>query len=69
MGALAAGSSASSSTCRRCSTCVVCLPGGMVAGAAWGGVSGALKSCTGAHEVITTIMLNYIAGAPARLGA
>jgi simple sugar transport system permease protein len=30
-------------------------------GAAWGAIPGALKARTGAHEVITTIMLNYIA--------
>ncbi|HQV56561.1 MAG TPA: ABC transporter permease [Ilumatobacteraceae bacterium] len=34
---------------------------GIVAGAIWGGISGLLKARTGAHEVITTIMLNYIA--------
>lgn len=33
----------------------------MLAGAAWGGVAGLLKARTGAHEVITTIMLNFIA--------
>ena len=27
----------------------------------WGGIAGVLKARTGAHEVITTIMLNYIA--------
>ena len=32
-----------------------------VAGGAWGFVPGFLKARTGAHEVITTIMLNYIA--------
>ena len=32
-----------------------------VAGAIWGGISGFLKARTGAHEVITTIMLNFIA--------
>jgi simple sugar transport system permease protein len=32
-----------------------------LAGAAWGFVPGFLKARTGAHEVITTIMLNYIA--------
>ena len=42
---------------------VVCLLGGIAAGAIWGGITGALKAYTGAHEVITTIMLNYIAGA------
>jgi simple sugar transport system permease protein len=34
---------------------------GMLGGAAWGGLAGLLKAKTGAHEVITTIMLNYIA--------
>jgi ABC-type uncharacterized transport system permease subunit len=37
------------------------LLGGSIAGAIWGGIAGALKAYTGAHEVITTIMLNYIA--------
>ena len=31
------------------------------AGAAWGGVAGVLKATTGANEVISTIMLNWIA--------
>src|SRR3954469_12962885 len=34
---------------------------GMVFGGLWGGIAGLLKARTGAHEVITTIMLNYIA--------
>jgi len=34
---------------------------GMVAGALWGGLVGFLKARTGAHEVIVTIMLNYVA--------
>jgi ABC-type uncharacterized transport system permease subunit len=34
---------------------------GMLGGALWGGIAGVLKAKTGAHEVITTIMLNYIA--------
>jgi simple sugar transport system permease protein len=34
---------------------------GFVGGAAWGFVPGFLKAKTGAHEVITTIMMNYIA--------
>jgi simple sugar transport system permease protein len=34
---------------------------GFLGGAAWGFIAGALKARTGAHEVITTIMLNYIA--------
>jgi general nucleoside transport system permease protein len=33
----------------------------IVAGAAWGAVPGVLKARFGAHEVITTIMLNFIA--------
>ena len=33
----------------------------MLGGALWGGMAGLLKARTGAHEVITTIMLNYIA--------
>jgi simple sugar transport system permease protein len=36
------------------------LVGGL-AGALYGAIPGALKTYTGAHEVITTIMLNYIA--------
>jgi general nucleoside transport system permease protein len=34
---------------------------GTLFGAAWGFVPGFLKARTGAHEVITTIMLNYVA--------
>ena len=37
------------------------LIGGMAAGAAWAGVAGVLKATVGAHEVVTTIMMNYIA--------
>jgi general nucleoside transport system permease protein len=37
------------------------LLGGALAGALYGAIPGALKTFTGAHEVITTIMLNYIA--------
>ncbi|MCC2592319.1 ABC transporter permease [Tessaracoccus sp. OS52] len=33
----------------------------MVFGAIWGGIAGFLKAKAGAHEVITTIMLNHIA--------
>ena len=33
---------------------------GMAAGALWGGIAGVLKARTGAHEVIVTIMLNYV---------
>jgi ABC-type uncharacterized transport system permease subunit len=37
------------------------LLGGALAGAAWGAIPGWLKARTGAHEVINTIMLNYVA--------
>ncbi len=33
----------------------------IMGGAIWGGISGLLKARTGAHEVITTIMLNFVA--------
>lgn len=33
---------------------------GFAGGAVWGGIAGVLKARTGAHEVITTIMLNYV---------
>jgi simple sugar transport system permease protein len=37
------------------------LISGAFGGAAWGGVVGVLKAVTGAHEVVTTIMLNFVA--------
>jgi ABC-type uncharacterized transport system permease subunit len=36
------------------------IAAGMVAGALWAGIAGVLKARTGAHEVIVTIMLNYV---------
>ncbi len=39
---------------------LVAAVGAMAAGAVWGGIAGYLKAQTGAHEVITTIMLNYV---------
>lgn len=36
------------------------LLAGALAGGAWGALPGYLKARTGAHEVVTTIMLNYI---------
>ncbi|HEX9133100.1 MAG TPA: ABC transporter permease [Ktedonobacteraceae bacterium] len=33
----------------------------ILAGAVWGGIAGILKAWRGAHEVVTTIMLNWIA--------
>lgn len=37
------------------------LIGGMIGGAIWAGIPGFLKARYGAHEVITTIMFNYMA--------
>lgn len=39
----------------------ITLAAGIVGGAIWGGIVGVLKARTGAHEVILTIMLNYVA--------
>jgi ABC-type uncharacterized transport system permease subunit len=53
------------------------LIAGMAAGAVWAGIAGVLKATVGAHEVVTTIMLNYVAqwllrytiiGGPLQLG-
>lgn len=38
----------------------VTLLGGIIGGAIWAGIAGVLKARTGAHEVILTIMLNYV---------
>ncbi|KSW29712.1 ABC transporter permease [Cellulomonas sp. B6] len=40
---------------------IVALVAGVAAGALWGALAGVLKATTGAHEVIVTIMLNYVA--------
>jgi simple sugar transport system permease protein len=40
---------------------VLAVAAGFAGGAAWGAIAGVLKARTGAHEVITTIMLNYVA--------
>ena len=40
---------------------VAAVLAGIIGGALWGGLAGLLKARTGAHEVITTIMLNYVA--------
>ena len=39
----------------------IIIVAGFVGGALWGGIPGVLRARTGAHEVITTIMLNSIA--------
>lgn len=40
---------------------VAAIVAGLLGGALWGGLAGVLKARTGAHEVIITIMLNYVA--------
>jgi simple sugar transport system permease protein len=40
---------------------IVAVLGGIAGGALWAGIVGWLKAQTGAHEVIVTIMLNYVA--------
>jgi simple sugar transport system permease protein len=40
---------------------IAAIVAGIAGGALWGFISGYLKARTGAHEVITTIMLNYVA--------
>ena len=40
---------------------VTAIAAAVVGGALWAGVAGVLKARSGAHEVITTIMLNYVA--------
>lgn len=40
---------------------LVAVIAGLIGGAIWAAIAGVLKAYTGAHEVIVTIMLNYIA--------
>ncbi len=40
---------------------VLAVAAGIAGGAIWGGIAGLLRATVGAHEVITTIMLNWIA--------
>lgn len=40
---------------------LLAIVGATVAGALWAGIAGVLKATVGAHEVISTIMLNWIA--------
>jgi simple sugar transport system permease protein len=39
----------------------LCIVAGSLLGAAWGGIAGVLRATVGTHEVISTIMLNWIA--------
>ena len=38
----------------------MCIAAAIIAGAVWGGIPGVLKAKFGSHEVINTIMLNFI---------
>jgi simple sugar transport system permease protein len=40
---------------------LIAVVGATAAGAAWAGIAGVMKATVGAHEVISTIMLNWIA--------
>jgi ABC-type uncharacterized transport system permease subunit len=40
---------------------ILAVLAGVIGGAVWGGIVGLLKARTGAHEVIVTIMLNFVA--------
>jgi general nucleoside transport system permease protein len=40
---------------------LICVAAATLAGALWAGIAGVLKATVGAHEVISTIMLNWIA--------
>ncbi|WP_022900213.1 ABC transporter permease [Humibacter albus] len=40
---------------------IVAILGALLGGAVYAGIAGVLKASTGAHEVIVTIMLNYVA--------
>ena len=40
---------------------VLAVIAALLAGAFWGGIAGALRATVGAHEVISTIMLNFVA--------
>jgi ABC-type uncharacterized transport system permease subunit len=59
----AAGVGASLATAPGPIAMTAALLAGMMAGALWGLIPGALKAFSGAHEVVTTIMLNSIAAA------
>src|SRR4030081_2741911 len=39
----------------------LCFAAAIIAGAVWGGIPGLLKARFGSHEVINTIMLNFVA--------
>ena len=62
MGAVtAAGVGSALSTASPLIALPAALVAGLIAGALYGMIAGALKAFFGAHEVVTTIMLNYVA--------
>lgn len=63
LGALAMGwvGSALPSSLPSLLSILLCLLAGALAGGLWGGLAGAMKAFFKAHEVITTIMLNFLA--------
>ena len=61
MGALAAGLVGTYNFGPRPIGMIIAIVAGIAAGAVWGVIPGVLKAASGAHEVITTIMLNYLA--------
>jgi ABC-type uncharacterized transport system permease subunit len=61
MGALVAGLVATYGLGPRPVGLIIAILAGVTAGAVWGAIPGLLKALSGAHEVITTIMLNYLA--------
>ena len=61
MGGLAAGAVGAELSLPGRLHLVAAVAAGMAAGALWGLVPGLLKAWRGVHEVITTIMLNYVA--------
>ena len=54
-------SASRSPACRSFIHLPLAIAAGFVGGALWGFIPGILKARTGAHEVIVTIMLNYVA--------
>ncbi|GAA1466493.1 ABC transporter permease [Microbacterium thalassium] len=61
VGALAAGIIGATLPLPGTALLVVCMLGGAAAGALWALVPALLKAFRGVHEVVTTIMMNYVA--------
>lgn len=61
LGALVSGWVAINAGLPAAATIPLIILGGIIGGGIWGGIIGLLKAKTGAHEVILSIMMNYIA--------